>query len=165
MDFNGIKEIIDIINTSDISYFEYSTNDGHLKLDKSLNRQQNNIATSDDVVIKSGNTINEGIKNGTMEITKVVDKVETTVKPEVDDNLTVITSPMVGTFYKSPSEDKPAFVKVSDTVKPGDTLCIVEAMKLMNEIESEVTGTIVEILAKDGEMIEYGQPLFKVKEN
>lgn len=163
MDFNGIKEIIDIINTSDISYFEYSTTDGHLKLDKSLNRQQNNIVTSDDVVIKSGNTINEGIKNEVIEKTKV-DKVETTVKSGSDENLTVIPSPMVGTFYKASAQDKPPFVQVGDSIKSGDTLCIVEAMKLMNEIESEVTGTIVEILASDGEMVEYGQPLFKVKE-
>lgn len=162
MDFNGIKDIINIVNTSNISYFEYSTNDGHLKIDKSLDRpQSNNVPSNNDVIIKSNNEINEGIKNEIKEITKI----DTDVNKEMDDNLKVIISPMVGTFYNASAQDKPPFVKIGDIVKPGDTLCIVEAMKLMNEIESEVTGTIIEILAKDGQMVEYGQPLFKVKEN
>ena len=72
---------------------------------------------------------------------------------------------MVGTFYTSPSPDKAPFVSVGDTVKTSSILCIIEAMKLMNEIESEVSGTIKEILVKNGEMVEYGQPLFKIKED
>lgn len=74
-----------------------------------------------------------------------------------------IKSPMVGTFYESPSPDKDAFVKVGDTVKKGQVVCIVEAMKLMNEIESEFDGEIVEICVNNKEMVEYGKPLFKVK--
>ncbi len=74
-----------------------------------------------------------------------------------------IVSPMVGTFYVSPSPDKPAFVKVGDKVKKGQTVCIIEAMKLMNEIESEFDGEIVKILVENEQMIEFGQPLFAVK--
>lgn len=74
-----------------------------------------------------------------------------------------IVSPMVGTFYVSSSPDKPAFVKIGDKVKKGQTICIIEAMKLMNEIESEHDGEIAEILVDNEEMVEYGQPLFLIK--
>ena len=71
---------------------------------------------------------------------------------------------MVGTFYSSSSPDSKAFVSEGKEVSKGDALCIIEAMKLMNEIESDVNGVVKEILVRDGEMVEYGQPLFKVKE-
>lgn len=80
-----------------------------------------------------------------------------------NDNLVKIVSPMVGTFYQSPSPDSPPFVKVGDVVGMGDTLCIVEAMKLMNEIESTENGKIVKILVENGELVEYGQTLFLVE--
>lgn len=78
-------------------------------------------------------------------------------------NYKKIVSPMVGTYYASPSPDKPVFAKVGDKVKKGQTVCIIEAMKLMNEIESEVDGEIVKILVNNEEMVEFGQPLFLVK--
>lgn len=74
-----------------------------------------------------------------------------------------VVSPMVGTFYTSPSPDKPVFVKVGDKVKKGQTVCIIEAMKLMNEIESEHDGEIVKILVNNEDMVEFGQPLFLIK--
>ena len=76
---------------------------------------------------------------------------------------TPITSPMVGTFYKSPSPDADPFVNVGSTVKPGDVVCIVEAMKMMNEIESEVSGKIVEVCVEDGQPVEFGQVLMYVE--
>lgn len=76
---------------------------------------------------------------------------------------TPITSPMVGTFYKSPSPDSDPFVSVGASVKPGDVVCIVEAMKMMNEIESEVSGKIVEICVEDGQPVEFGQVLMYVE--
>ena len=75
----------------------------------------------------------------------------------------IVTSPMVGTFYSKSSPTSEPYVTVGQTVKKGDVLCIVEAMKLMNEIESEFDGQIVEILVKDGETVEYGKPLFVIK--
>ena len=75
----------------------------------------------------------------------------------------LIKSPLVGTFYAAPSEDAEPFVAVGDGVKKGKTLGIVEAMKLMNEIESEYEGTVTEILVENGQMVEYGQPLFRIK--
>jgi acetyl-CoA carboxylase biotin carboxyl carrier protein len=74
----------------------------------------------------------------------------------------IVKSPMVGTFYRSPSPGAKSFVEVGHTVKPGDTLCIIEAMKLLNEIEAEVAGEIREILAENGQPVEYGQPLFVI---
>ena len=73
-----------------------------------------------------------------------------------------ITSPIVGTFYSAPSPDAKAFVKVGDRVKAGQTVCILEAMKLMNEIESDYSGTVAEILVNNQEGVEYGQPLFRI---
>jgi acetyl-CoA carboxylase biotin carboxyl carrier protein len=73
-----------------------------------------------------------------------------------------VKSPMVGTFYLSPAPDAPAYVDVGKRVGPGDTLCIIEAMKLMNELEAEVTGSVVEVCVKNGEPVEYGQVLFRI---
>ena len=84
------------------------------------------------------------------------DKIET-------DNLITIKSPMIGTFYRKPSPDKDVFIEVGDTVKEGDVLCVVEAMKLFNEIESEVSGKIVKILVDDSSPVEFDQPLFLVE--
>lgn len=72
----------------------------------------------------------------------------------------IVKSPMVGTFYRSPSPGAPSFVELGQSVKPGDTLCIIEAMKLLNEIEAEVGGVVKEILVDNGQPVEYGQPLF-----
>lgn len=79
-----------------------------------------------------------------------------------ESNYITVKSPMIGTFYRSPGPDQDVFVKVGDAIKPGDVLCIVEAMKLFNEIESEVSGTIVKVLVDDQSPIEYDQPLFLV---
>ena len=81
----------------------------------------------------------------------------------VASNLITIKSPMIGTYYKTPSPDKPAFVNIGDEIKVGQVLCIVEAMKLFNEIESEVTGRIVKILVENASPVEYDQPLFLVE--
>jgi len=80
-----------------------------------------------------------------------------------DDTLSTFTSPMVGTFYRKPSPDDPEFVKVGDTVKKGDVLCIIEAMKVMNEIQAEESGEIIEILLEDSNSVEFGQALFKIR--
>ena len=80
-----------------------------------------------------------------------------------EDNCKIVKSPMVGTFYLKPDPNSNPYVEIGKKVKKGDILCIIEAMKLMNEIECEFDGEITEILVKDGEMVEYGKPLFKIK--
>ena len=80
-----------------------------------------------------------------------------------DDGLITIKSPIIGTFYRKSAPDKPPFVEVGDTIKEGEVLCVIEAMKLFNEIESELAGTIVKILVDDASPVEFDQPLFLIK--
>lgn len=88
----------------------------------------------------------------------------TPAAPASDDSKYItVKSPMIGTFYRSSGPDKPPFVSVGDTIKPGDTICIIEAMKLFNEIEAEVSGKIVKVLVDDAKPVEYDQPLFLVE--
>ncbi len=93
---------------------------------------------------------------------KKIEKAET-VENKVEENYKIVKSPMVGTFYSKSSPTAEPYVKVGSEVKKGDILCIVEAMKLMNEIESEFDGKIVEVCVNDGDMVDYGKPLFKIK--
>ncbi|MEO8707192.1 MAG: acetyl-CoA carboxylase biotin carboxyl carrier protein [Kofleriaceae bacterium] len=82
--------------------------------------------------------------------------------PAVEDKAHVVTSPFVGTFYRKPNPDSPSYVSLNERVEKGAVLCIVEAMKLMNEIEADVSGTVVGILVEDGASVEYAQPLFRI---
>jgi acetyl-CoA carboxylase biotin carboxyl carrier protein len=82
---------------------------------------------------------------------------------EAPDDSVDVTSPFVGTFYRSPSPDTPSFVEVGSVVRSGQTLCIIEAMKLMNEIDAECSGTVTEIFAQNGKSVEFGQKLFRIK--
>ncbi len=83
-------------------------------------------------------------------------------KPEENSNYVTVKSPIIGTFYRKPSPDKEVFVEVGDSIKVGDVLCVIEAMKLFNEIESEVSGKIVKVLVDDSSPVEFDQPLFMV---
>lgn len=119
----------------------------------------------------------DGTKIGMKKEVKVVEKVQEKniqhieqkevneiVETETqEDNCQIVKSPMVGTFYLKPDPNSNPYVEIGKKVKKGDILCIIEAMKLMNEIECEFDGEITEILVKDGEMVEYGKPLFKIK--
>jgi acetyl-CoA carboxylase biotin carboxyl carrier protein len=84
------------------------------------------------------------------------------VAAPINDKSHVVTSPFVGTFYRRPNPDSPNYVELNERVEKGQVLCIVEAMKLMNEIEADVSGTVLAVLAEDGSPVEYGQPLFKI---
>lgn len=162
MDFEQIKELINLVDSSDLAYFEIDTNNEHIKMDKSVQR---NIEST---VVNNNNGFGDN-QNKVSEIREVIEKkvtdqaVDNEIKAD-DSNLTIITSPMVGTYYSKPSPDSKEFVIAGESITKGKIICIVEAMKLMNEIESEYNGTVVECLVKDGDMVEYGQPLFKIKE-
>jgi acetyl-CoA carboxylase biotin carboxyl carrier protein len=82
---------------------------------------------------------------------------------QIDKNWVDITSPMVGTFYRAPAPDEPSFVEIGAKVRPGQTVCIIEAMKLMNELEAEISGEVMEILVENGKPVEFGQPLMRLK--
>jgi acetyl-CoA carboxylase biotin carboxyl carrier protein len=168
MDFEKIKELIKLVDSSSLAFFELQTGNDHIKMDKSLNRglTDNNSGKLNNAVAANSVNTDNIVSVNSVEKSEVYSTEEIKVEKEViidDTNLNIITSPMVGTFYSSASPESPAFLEVGGTVSKGKVVCIIEAMKLMNEIESEFSGTVVECLAKDGDMVEYGQPLFKVK--
>lgn len=166
MDFEKIKELIKLVDSSSLAFFELESGNDHIKMDKSLNRGLtdsgvSNLGTTNNPAINTVLNSKEKLETYTVE----KEEVRTVEKETVidDKNINVITSPMVGTFYSSASPESAAFVEVGNAVSKGKVICIIEAMKLMNEIESEYSGIVVERLVNDGDMVEYGQPLFKVK--
>lgn len=172
MDFEKIKELIKLVDSSTLAFFELETGNDHIKMDKSLNRglTDSNLGKLNNagVANNSVNTSNVVVPANAAEKSEVYSAEEEPKKVEKevvedDANLSVITSPMVGTFYSSASPESPAFIEVGGTVSKGKVICIIEAMKLMNEIESDYSGTVIERLVNDGDMVEYGQPLFKIK--
>lgn len=153
MEFENILTLIKTVSDSELTNFKYEENGVKL----SLSKKQNQVVSS---VAYEPSVINEAAKT-----TAAPQKTESIVeKQDALEDLSgnIIKSPLVGTFYAAPSEDADAYVKVGDKVKKGQTLAIIEAMKLMNEIESEFDGNISEIYVENGQAIEYGQPLFKV---
>ncbi|MBM6617337.1 acetyl-CoA carboxylase biotin carboxyl carrier protein [Bacillus suaedaesalsae] len=158
-----IRELIKLINSSSIDEFSYEHEGSKIKLKKNKDVvttvvpqvEQKQAAVA---VAEPAPTV------ATPAPVQVTSPVPTEAKAtEVDANLHKIVSPMVGTFYASPNPDSPAYVKVGDKVGKESVVCIVEAMKLFNEIEAEVSGQIVEVLVENGQLVEYGQPLFLVK--
>lgn len=138
MNIKEIKELIEIVEASSLS--EFSLKEGNLEIS-----------------MKKGVTVPEAGATIVREISRPAVQEE---EPEED---TYIMSPMVGTFYSSPAPDAVSYVNVGDTVKKGQTLCIIEAMKLMNEIECEYDAEIISVMVSNEQKVEYGQPLFKVK--
>lgn len=153
MNYDEIKKLMDDMGEAKIDEINIEFPDG-LK----ISMKKNETVVKE--VVKDLNQNSPNININTAVGEKVKD-VQNDCSKEEDYKL--VKSPMVGTFYGRPSPKADTFVKVGDKVKKGDILCIVEAMKLMNEIESEFDGEIVEILVKDEEMVEYGQVLIKIK--
>ena len=166
MNIEDVNKIIDKIDKSSLSFFELDIENCHIKIDKSEVRSyaaSGVVATAEnkvvqnyapDMNIKSNANAGNSTANTTDDAAATVDE---------DDSVVVVKAPIVGTFYGAPSPDSDNFVSVGSKVKKGDTLCIIESMKLMNEIESEEDGEVVAIIANDKAMVEYGQPLFKIR--
>ena len=148
MDYRELKKILDAFDKSKTNILELETEEFRIYLDKSASAPASVSAPAQQV---SAPQIQEPI----------VQQVE--AKPECEVEGDLITSPMVGTFYQAPSPDSPPYVKVGDKVKKGQTLCIIEAMKIMNELEAEFDCEILEILVEDGQPVEFDTPLFRVK--
>lgn len=165
MKIQEIREIIKLVDQSSLDEFLYESEGTKIKLKKnvrgSLNSSSESFESSSVVEQPKPVEVKAPIINETPKETAVEAPVET----EVDTSLHTIISPMVGTFYQSSSPDAAAFVEVGTKVSSESIVCIVEAMKLFNEIEAEIDGEVVEILVKDGQLVEYGQPLFLVKGN
>lgn len=143
IDVDLIKKLVDIVSHSNIEELRVGDKDIKITIKKSI--------------------VEKGHKE--QEVSKEVEAVQesTHLEEESRERLVYITSPIVGTFYRAPSPEALPFVDVNDEVKIGQTVCIIEAMKLMNEVKSDYNGIIREILVENGEPVEYGQPLFAVQ--
>ena len=164
LDHEDLNRLIEKISTSDIKEFSLEGEDFKLEIKRNLfdqNQVINNLVSNtsfDKQTIASQKPINDNIP--------VVNEPEAPqVAPPGRSDLTDITSPMVGTFYRAAAPDEEPFVEVGNNVKVGQTICILEAMKLMNEIESEFNAEIVEILVENGTPVEFGQVLMRVKQS
>ncbi|WP_017727013.1 acetyl-CoA carboxylase biotin carboxyl carrier protein [Halalkalibacterium ligniniphilum] len=166
MKIQEIRELIRAVDQSSLDEFKFEQDGLKLVLKKYKEaeaqvQQVANAATSQSQPTASpplAPPVQESVQPTPVETPKVSEAPKTEAT-----NVHKITSPMVGTFYAAPSPDSDPYVKVGDQVDEGSVVCIVEAMKLMNEIEAEVNGKIVEILVENGELVEYGQPLFVVE--
>ena len=161
---DDLNRLIEKISTSDIQEFSLEGEDFKLEIKRNLFDQSQVINTLvpntsfDKQAIPNQKPINDTIP--------LVNEPEATqVAPPGRSDLTEITSPMVGTFYRAAAPDEEPFVEVGNNVKVGQTICILEAMKLMNEIESEFNAEIVEILVENGTPVEFGQVLMRVKQS
>lgn len=160
-----LREIIRLVDQSSISEFNYEKDDAKIQIKKQTAVQANPIVTEQTATpqqIVETPVVPE--KQPEVVLKEIPKKQATTeIIEENDENLVEIVSPMVGTFYRKPSPESDAYVEVGTKISEDSIVCIVEAMKLFNEIEAETTGEVVEVLVGDGELVEYGQPLFKVK--
>jgi acetyl-CoA carboxylase biotin carboxyl carrier protein len=154
MDLRKLKTLIDLVEASDISELELTEGEEKVKISR-----QNNIGASLIPANYAQQPIHPPLNQQPQAQSEApLDKVDTTSI----DNKNAITSPMVGTFYRSASPDSAPFIDIGSTVKKGETLCIIEAMKILNEIESDKEGTITKILIENGQPVEFGQPLFEI---
>ena len=144
MDIRKIKKLIEMLQESDLKEIEVSQGDESVKIvrDRSVQANRNNIIQQPEVF-----------------------SAEPQIQQEIETSKTqgnVITSPIVGTFYRKPSPDKDPFIRVGDTVDKGDVLCIIEAMKMMNEIKSDFSGKVISIDIEDGQPVEFGQSIITI---
>jgi len=154
MDYKAIEELIKTVSESKLTLLELESEGIKIKMEK-----RNEIVSIERIpeVVK---TIAVESQVSAPQVYEAPKQEEAKVEPKEEGSLVI--SPIVGTFYGSPGPDSKSFVQVGSKVKKGDVLCIIEAMKLMNEIECETDGEVAEILVKNEQMVEYGQPLFRI---
>lgn len=148
MEFEQIIKIIEAVSKSELTRFKYE--EGGMKLQLSKEKEQAVMVSQEASVPSSVRSTK--LQEETLLVSEEMEEAEGNC----------VRSPLVGMFYAAPAEDAKPFVKVGDHVTKGQTLAIVEAMKLMNEIESEYDGTVAEIFVQNGQPVEYGQPLFRI---
>ncbi len=155
MNFKEIKELIGIIQDSNLAEFNYKKDDLELKI--RTDKFSKNVTVSTPLPV-----VAPVVPSAPAHVTEKSDG-ESDDSVSTGSNVVEVKSPIVGTFFRSSGPDKDAFVKVGDIIEEGSVVCIVEAMKLFNEIESEVSGKIVKVLVDDSTPVEYDQPLFLVE--
>jgi len=161
MDVKDIKKIIEMLSDTDVKEFQLDKDGSSIKVVRGGFDQQ---------ITYNQVPMNNQPQNFVQQLPSPQAAAENSapqVKEETEDlsGLIPVTSPIVGTFYKRPSPDADSFVEVGTSVKKGKVLCIIEAMKLMNEIEAEVSGTIEKILLEDGQVVEFGETIFLIRPN
>ena len=154
MDIRSIRKLIEIVEQSDIAEIEIKEGEHNIRISRS----------KEQVVMAAPAPVAAPVAAAPLAAAAAAPAAPLAEAPVSSEaNGHKVTSPMVGTFYTSPSPDAGAFVKVGDKVSEGDTLCIIEAMKIMNPIESDTTGTVKQVVAVNGEPVEFGQTLFVIE--
>ncbi len=158
MDINDIKALLEAVADTDITHFELESDEFTLRIRKE--KEQTTVYTESAAAASPpGLSAAQPVATAGTPAPATATE-ETMEEPEEETRGIEVCSPMVGTFYEAPSPDSAPFVSVGDQVEPGQTLCIIEAMKLMNEIEAEQKGKVLEVLVENGQAVEFGQPLF-----
>lgn len=158
MNFKQIQQLIKFVSKTDVAEVNIENNNFkiNIKGSKSQTKEVSQQVVQQPIQPQIQTPIAQPIHVETS-------KSEVQQSDSSSDNYLTVKSPIIGTFYRKPSPDKDAFVNVGDTIKEGDTLCVIEAMKLFNEIESDFTGKIVKILVEDASPVEFDQPLFLIE--
>jgi acetyl-CoA carboxylase biotin carboxyl carrier protein len=151
-DLNQVRELLTILNQTDIEELSLKSSDFELTIRKGMYAPNPAVATAAVAPAITAVAAETVVLSATSASPSAIDK-----------NWVEVTSPMVGTFYRASGPDEPPFIEVGDTMRLGQAICIIEAMKLMNELEAEVIGEVMEILVENGKPIEFGQPLMRVK--
>lgn len=160
MDLREIQKLIKMVESADISEFEIEEEGNKIRISKNVSTNSNHETHMAPIIMPQMQMPFAAAPQASQPV------VETSAPaPVKSDNIVEVRSPMVGTFYRSAGPDSDPYTDIDKTVKAGDVLCIVEAMKLMNEIETEVAGKIVEILVENGQPVEYNQILFLVEKD
>jgi acetyl-CoA carboxylase biotin carboxyl carrier protein len=167
MTLEEIKELIHLVQQSGVAELEVQRGDNRVRIKRSNNAVPQEIVIAPAAappVLTAAQTPAAVASPGAIPAVSLNSVPQAAVDtPEAEPELSYVKSPIVGTFYESASPGSPSFIKVGDHVSPGQVLCIIESMKLMNEIESEVSGTIARKLVENGKPVEYGQALFAVR--
>lgn len=169
LNIEQLKEIIKLVDESSLHEFELESDGTKLTLRKQSAKPPTNENAAATAVVPVSSPAVDPVSideaDRSVAVSETAESLSSAASEDAmeDEKLHKIVSPMVGTFYSKPEPTAPPFVKVGDRVQPDSIVCIVEAMKLFNEIEAEVSGEIVKALVSDGQLVEYGQPLFLVK--
>ncbi len=161
LSFNELRELVAALNQTDIAELTLKNDGFELTLRKPSALQPNVVMSAPPVA--PAPVLNSAPATPAPASSAPQAQSEPATPPAIESGLVEITAPMVGTFYRSPAPDESSFVEVGDRIQSGQTVCIIEAMKLMNELEAEVSGEIVDILVENAEPIEFGQPLMRVR--
>nr|WP_228014269.1 acetyl-CoA carboxylase biotin carboxyl carrier protein [Fortiea sp. LEGE XX443] len=170
MDFNEIRQLLVTIAQTDIAELTLKSDDFELTVRKAVSISNHAVPMSQAAVSGVVGAAVTTVATPTLSTERVMDnaaagagvQLSVNAPSTIDKRLVEVSSPMVGTFYRAPAPSEAPFVEVGDRVRQGQTVCIIEAMKLMNEIEAEISGQVMEILVQNGEPVEYGQPLMRI---